>query len=276
MRDTPVPLAERRIFGFGGHEFGRRPEDEALTDFALGLAGTPSPRICLLPTASGDPTEQIAGFYRAMERRRAQPTHISLFRREGEPPLRDALLSQDIIYVGGGSMMNLLALWSAHGLDEILREAWEFGIPVGGVSAGCMCWFQWGITRSTGAPELRQGLGLIDGSACVHYHGDLDRRTQYLRLVGQGAPEGWALDDHAGVLFAGSEMSAAVAGRPDARVWRVHREDTQAVESTISRVVLRTAGSATELSDTDEYRLTVARRAGQRAPGGPLRGARVR
>ena len=99
-------------------------------------------------------------------------------------PLREQLLAQDVIYVGGGSMVNLIALWRAHGLDAILHEAWQAGIVLAGLSAGSMCWFEWGLTKSFGRPSLTRGLGFLPGSNSVHHDGEPERRPRYLDASG--------------------------------------------------------------------------------------------
>ena len=135
----------------GGGGFTMEPDNPALDDFVLGLAAGRDPRICLLPTAGGDSESQIHRYYATFSDRACEPTHVSLFRLGANPvPLREHLLAQDVIYVGGGSMVNLLAIWHAQGLPTILREAWQRGIVLAGLSAGSMCWFEYGITTSVG------------------------------------------------------------------------------------------------------------------------------
>ena len=168
------------------------PEDAALDEYVLSLAPAREPRICLLPTAGGDSEEQIRRFRIAFGDRLCETSVLSLFRLGPPPvPLREHLLSQDVIYVGGGSMVNLLALWRAHGLDAILREAWQAGIVLAGLSAGSMCWFEHGITNSHGHPAPAAGLGFLPGSNSVHYDGEPERRPGLPRggRVG-GAPAG--------------------------------------------------------------------------------------
>ena len=125
----------------GGGGFTMEPENPALDDYVLSLAdGATMPRICLLPTASGDGETQIRQFHATFGARACEPMHISLFRLGSRPvPLRETLLAQDIIYVGGGSMLGLLAVWRALGLDVILREAWENGVVLAGLSAPARC-----------------------------------------------------------------------------------------------------------------------------------------
>ena len=141
----------------GGGGFSGRPGDPELDRYVLDQATAVTPRICLLPTASGDPDDQIQRFYRAFHELPCEPSHLSLFRLGAQPvDLRERLLSQDIIYVGGGSMANLLAIWRVHGLDEILYEAWRRGIVLCGISAGSMCWFRAGVTKSHGEPRAHR------------------------------------------------------------------------------------------------------------------------
>ena len=137
--------------------------------------------------------------------------------------LRDHLLSQDLIYVGGGSMVNLLAVWEAHDIASILSLAWRQGIVLAGQSAGAMCWFESGITKSSGKPLEAAGLGLLHGCLCVHYNNEPERRAAYLEAVGDGMPSGYGLDDYAGLLWEGEDSPSAVTARRGARAYRVCR-----------------------------------------------------
>ena len=207
----------------GGGGFTAGPDDPALDDQVLALTDTARPRICLLPTAGGDSEHQIRRFYETYGDRLCQPTHISLFRLGRKPvPLREHLLAQDAIYVGGGSMLNLLAIWRAQGLDAILRDAWRQGTVLAGLSAGSMCWFQWGVTTSTGVPAPATGLGFLPGSNSVHHDSEPNRRPVYLEAVRSGElPSGWAVDDGAALLFRGSVLADVVTARPGARAYTV-------------------------------------------------------
>jgi hypothetical protein len=100
-------------------------------------------------------------------------------------------------------MVNLLAVWDAHDLSAILSLAWRQGIVLAGQSAGAMCWFESGITKSSGTPEIEAGLGLLHGSLCVHYNNEPERRAAYLEAVANGMPSGYGLDDYAGLLWEG-------------------------------------------------------------------------
>jgi dipeptidase E len=214
---------DRLIFAMGGGGFTMEPNNPLLDDFVLGLASAKQPRVLFLPTASGDTTAQINAFQGRFADRMCAPEHVSLFRlRDMKRPLAEIVLSADIIYVGGGSMRNLLAIWRAHGLDRLLVEAWQAGTVLAGLSAGAMCWFQGGVTRSSGPPEPIEGLGLLDGSLTVHTDGEPERLPVWLSAVRDGTlPGGWALDDGVGLLFRGRRLQRVVSSRPGAGAQRV-------------------------------------------------------
>jgi dipeptidase E len=215
-------------------------ETSVLDDYVLSLAPAREPRICLLPTAGGDSEEQIRRFRIAFGDRLCEPSVVSLFRLGLEPvPLREHLLAQDVIYVGGGSMINLLALWRAHGLDAILREAWQAGIVLAGLSAGSMCWFEGGITKGMGKPRPAAGLGFLPGSNSVHYDGEPDRRPAFLEAVASGAlPSGYGVQDGVGLLFRGARLAEVVASREGLRAYRVDAVEGVAREHELEPRVL--------------------------------------
>ncbi len=214
---------QRQIFAMGGGGFTMEPANPLLDDYVLTLAQAKQPRVLFLPTASGDTTTQINAFYARFGGRACVPTHVSLFRLgDLERPLQEIVLEQDVIYVGGGSMRNLLAIWSAHGLDELLIQAWSKGTVLAGISAGAMCWFEGGVTSSSGTPEPMTGLGLLEGSLTVHADGEPERLPVWLKSVREGVlPGGWAADDGVGLLFRGQRLAHIVSSRPGAGAQRV-------------------------------------------------------
>jgi peptidase E len=269
-------VGSRRILALGGHDFDRRVGNDAICDLIVELAESPRPKICLLPTASGDPEDQIARFRRSFAERDCVPEVISLFRL-GENPidLREELLGQDVIYAGGGSMVNLVAIWRAHGLDRILRECWREGILICGQSAGAMVWFDGGITSSQGEPAVAGGLGFLPGSACVHYLTEPVRRRLFLRAIAAGELEpGLGLEDQTGALFEDTELAETISAREGAAVWEVAPENTgsREVELYSRRLEDRRPPINDMRSDILELRQTLAtrasrRRAGRRRPG---------
>jgi dipeptidase E len=261
---TPV----RRVLALGGHEFSARPPDRAVCELLLRLAserGGGRPRICILPTASGDTFEQIASFYSAFGERPCEPSDVSLFRLGRRPmELRDHLLSQDLIYVGGGSMVNLLAVWEAHDVASILSLAWRQGIVLAGQSAGAMCWFEAGITKSSGRPLAAAGLGLLSGSLCVHYSNEPERRAAYLDAVSDGMPSGYGLDDYAALLWEGEGNPSALTARRGARAYRVTSREDEVLESPLPARFLPAPAPAALREDIAEFRRikTMRKRAG--------------
>jgi dipeptidase E len=214
---------ERLILAMGGGGFTMEPANPLLDDFALSLSSAAEPRILFLPTAAGDTTAQINAFRDRFAERSCVPEHLSLFRlRDSTRTVREIVLDQDIIYAGGGSMRNMLAIWRAHGLDALLVEAWRQGTVLAGLSAGAMCWFEAGVTRSSGPPEAIAGLGLLEGSLTVHADGEPERLPVWLTAVRDGTlPGGWAVDDGVGLLFRGLRLERAVSSRPGASAQRV-------------------------------------------------------
>src|SRR6201986_2414060 len=145
-----------QIVAFGGGGFSTEWGNPLLDEYVLSLTGRERPRVWFLPTASGDADHYVVRFYRAFDACRCAPSHISLFRREtgvGDP--RDHLLAQDLIYVGGGSLVSLLGTWRAHGLDGALREAWQKGVVLCGGSAGSLCWFSHAVSGFHEGPPRR-------------------------------------------------------------------------------------------------------------------------
>jgi peptidase E len=202
-----------------------------LDDYVLTLTGADRPRVCFLPTASGDADHYIVRFYRAFPADRCEASHISLFRREqGPADIREHLLSQDLIYVGGGSVVSLLGVWRAHGIDEILREAWEAGVVLCGLSAGSLCWFDEGMSGFHGKPQRVRGIGLLPFSNCVHYERDGARRTAFHSAIADGMCPGFAASDGAALHFTGTELARVVASRPSARGYRVDAAGDRTVE----------------------------------------------
>ena len=195
--------------------------ESLLDDFMLSLSGAARPRVCLLPTASGDCDRGIAAFFESFGHRECAPSCLRLFGTPERPA--EHLASQDVIYVSGGNTANALTLWRLHGVDEALRNAWERGAVLGGVSAGANCWFRCSVTDSFGPAlgPLQDGLGLLDGSFCPHYDGEELRRPVYRELVDGGFPAGYAADDDAAFHFAGTGLQEVVSSRSGANGYRV-------------------------------------------------------
>jgi peptidase E len=217
----------------GFHRGGRRWTPGPIFDFAFGLAGSPPrPRLCFLATAGGDQAAAISGFYGAFAGTEAQASHVALFDMPNVEDVRAHLLAQEVIWVDRGSLVNLVALWRAHGLHTIMRECWEAGVVLAGESAGSLCWHQAGTTDSFGPAVVpADGLGFLPYANAVHYR---HRRKSFHTLIRDGTlPKvGYATDAGAGLYYRGTELVEAVCDREDAAAYRVERTDDGSVKET--------------------------------------------
>jgi peptidase E len=199
-----------------------------LTDYAVQLSGVTgrAPRVCLVATAMGDSSEVIRNFYDAAQARGFHASHLALFPMPNAADIAELLLGQDVIWVWGGSVAGLLAMWQLHGVDKLMREAWQAGVVLTGVSAGSLCWHTGGTTDSFGT-DLRpvtNGLGLVPFSNGVHYDSEAQRRPLFQSLIADGTlPAGFATDDGVGVLYRGSRFVEALSEEPDKAAYRVWR-----------------------------------------------------
>ena len=215
----------RQIIAMGGGGFSMEPDNPLLDRYILKEAKTANPKICFLPTASGDSEQYISRFYSFFNDQNCDPSHLSLV----NPPSRDLesfVLEKDILYVGGGNTKNLLALWKEWGLDSILRKAWEEGVILAGLSAGAICWFEQGVTDSYGdGLEPINCLGFLKGSNCPHYDGETERRPAYHKLLETNKlHSGIALDDGVAIHYKEKEIHKIVSSRPNAKAYSVSLE----------------------------------------------------
>src|SRR3954471_13509224 len=221
-----------RIVATGGGCFGASLDNLLLERFILSEARVENPRVCYIAAASGDGDSYVLRFYRAFTRLDCRPTDLTLFMREVRD-LESFLLSQDVIYVAGGNTANLLAIWRVHGVDAILRRAWEEEIVLCGRSAGMNCWFEQSVTDSFDRENLdglNDGLGLLPGSCCPHYDGEAMRRALYTRLVGEGAlAPGYAADDAAALVFEGTSLREVVCTVEGSTAYRVTADGEEAL-----------------------------------------------
>lgn len=215
----------------GGYRWGGRTRIEfnGLVHHAVELSGAHGrrPRVAVLGTASGDPKEfgfaaleagRVAGF---------DVTIVDLFPMPNHDDTAAVLLEQDVVWVNGGSVANLLAVWDVHDLRPAMRAAWEAGVVLSGVSAGSICWYLGGTTDSFG-PQLRavtNGLGLLPYGSGVHYDSEAERRPTVHRCVGDGTlPETHCTDDGVGLVYRGTELAEAVTDVDGKGAYVVTRE----------------------------------------------------
>src|SRR3954454_10874979 len=212
-----------QIVAYGGGGFSMEPNNPLLDEYVLGLCRRKKPKVCFFPSASGDADHYVVRFYRHFSSDICDPSHVSLFRRDcGPGQVREHLLKQDMIYVGGGSILSLLGVWRAHGIDADLRAAWEAGVILVGVSAGSLCWFASGLTAYHHDARSYEGLGLLPHSNAVHYEEEPNRPPAYHAALRAGTlPAGSAPSDGAALHFVGEALPRVVLSRPGARAFRV-------------------------------------------------------
>jgi peptidase E len=231
--DVPTILATS-----GGIASGRRTRFAftALTHFAVDLSGVTgrSPRICLLATAMGDDKAVLHYLTEAAQESGFTPSHLSLFPMPTVDDITAHLLDQDVVWVFGGSVAGLLAMWRLHGVDTAVHAAWQAGVVLTGISAGSICWHVGGTTDSFG-PHLRpvtDGLGFVPYANGVHYDSEDQRRPLLHRLVGQKVlPAAYATDDGAGLLYRGTEFVEAVSENDRGAAYLVEARDGTVIET---------------------------------------------
>jgi dipeptidase E len=226
-----------QIVALGGGGFSMEKDSTLLDDYILALTKARRPRVCFLPTASGDADHYVVRFYRRFSAL-CEASHISMFRRDQggrgvEDDLAAHLLSQDLIYVGGGNVVSMLGVWRAHGLDVVLREAWQRGIVLCGPSAGSLCWFAEALSAFHGPPRRVGGLGLLPYSNCVHYDAEPARRLEYHSLVREGMRAGYAADDGVALHFKGTKLDRVVSSRERGGAFHVRRSAGQVRETAL-------------------------------------------
>jgi len=213
-----------QIFAMGGM-LAPEAGNFKLEEYILAASGVPKPRVCFVPTASGDDSIYVSRFFETYSRFNVALSVLRFFART-PADLRAYLFGFDVVHVGGGNTRSMLAVWRNWGFDTVLREAYEHGIVLCGSSAGSICWFEGGVTDSVaGDLTALDGLGFLPGSNCPHYDGEAERRPSYQRLVLEGTlGDGIACDDGAGLHFVDGKLAKVASARPDARAYRVVRE----------------------------------------------------
>lgn len=227
MPDGPT----RKILIAGGG-FGT-----AFIRYLAALTGKDRPKLLYLPTASADSDTSIVAWYEHCAPLDVVPSvqkcYISSY--ETDRTFEEILLAADGIVASGGNTLNQQVIWKAHGIDRILRQAWERGIVLGGASAGSICWFEEGTSDSR-PKELTvvQGLGFLKGSHSPHYDAEGERKPAYRRLIGAGEIKpGYACDNDAGIYFENGTLARVVASREDARVYYVSVREGEVVEEVV-------------------------------------------
>jgi dipeptidase E len=212
------------------------PDNLTLDRYILSLLRSRDgePRVCFIPTASGDSADYIRRFYSAFETLPCRPSHLSLLSSQSSDPIA-AIQENDIFYVSGGNTREMLAVWRRFGLDQALKEAWQTGKILCGISAGAICWFEQAISDSVVEGELHplKCLGFLPGTGCPHYD-EPGRRETFHRCLSKGeVGPGYGIDNSAALHFEGTELVNLVASRPGVRAYRIALVNGQVVETVV-------------------------------------------
>ncbi|MFC1562345.1 Type 1 glutamine amidotransferase-like domain-containing protein [candidate division KSB1 bacterium] len=236
--ESPAPQRTPRQILIAGGGFGT-----TFIRYMAELTGRERPRLCYLPTASADRDSGIIGWYE-----NCAPLNVYPFAQDSfinsnrmDQSWRDVFLSMDGIVVSGGNTLNQQAIWRAQGIDEVLREAWDRGIVLGGASAGSLCWFEEGTTDSRPQELTKvECLGFLRGSHSPHYDGEEQRRPTYHRLISSGELKpGYACDNNAGIYFVDNEVRRVVKTREEAKVYYVAMQAGRVVETELPAEIIR-------------------------------------
>ncbi|MGM1048337.1 MAG: Type 1 glutamine amidotransferase-like domain-containing protein [Bacillota bacterium] len=225
----------KQIIAMGGGGFFMEPDNLLLDEYVLAQSWEKHPKVCFIPTASGDQDNYVERFYKAFNTLSCIPSHLSLF----QPNFKDLesfIFEHDIIYVGGGNTRNMLLLWKEWGVDEVLKAAYQQGVILTGLSAGSICWFEEGLTDPLNAPLYKlEGLVLLQGSHCPHYDGENKRRPAYRELIRNGGIQaGYAADDGAAIHFKDGQLFGVVSSRPNAQAYYLKCKGNTVIEESIT------------------------------------------
>ena len=227
-------MIQKQVIAMGGGGFSLEPENPLLDAYIVSRARKKTPAVCFFTHATDDATRYSFNFYKAFSQLDARPSTLSLF----TPPTADLeswLLEKDVIYVGGGNTRSMLALWREWELDRILQKAYDQGVVLAGISAGANCWFEQCSTDSIpGRLSVMSCLGILRGSFCPHYDGEVNRRPTLQRFVAEGHIQpGYAADEGAAAYFIDDEFYGGVSSRPNAKVYRVMKTASGAGEEAL-------------------------------------------
>lgn len=216
------------IVAMGGGGFAMSPlgAPTNLDRYLVELTGKASPLVCFAPTASADDPKYINEFLTAYGTLGVRPMVLTLW--QGAAAAVDRLAEADLVFVGNGGIVNMMAIWKAHGVHKALKRRYEAGdVVFAGTGAGAQCWFEGSVTDSFGDHRPFQGgLGLLKGSFCSHFDRKSQRGPVYTQAVSDGTlPAGWAADDGAGVQFTDGQVAKFISEEPGKRVYRVEASD---------------------------------------------------
>ena len=227
---------DKQIIAIGGGGFGRNPGIGVIEKYILHQSDKDTPNICFIPTATGDSESYKVSYYTTMTQLDCNPTHLDLFKRT--PNLEGLIHDQDIVFVGGGNTKSMLAVWRDWNLDIILKEAYESGVVMSGVSAGAICWFEKGITDSWSEDlNLLRCLGFVKGNCCPHYDEEPERKPALTNFISKSEIDDcFAIDGGCALHMKNNRVFQSVSFRDDKDSFIVQKENEIIKEKVIPKV----------------------------------------
>ena len=225
-------MKTKQIIAMGGGGFSMEPDNLLLDEYVLAQTGKPKPKICFLPTASGESESYIVNFYKAFSTLPAVPSYFSFFNPHTRD-LEDFFLDQDVIYVGGGNTKSMLGLWREWQVDKILQKAYREGVVLAGISAGAICWFEESLTDSLpGSLTVLPCLGFLPGSCVPHYDSEAERRPSYYKMIEENAIQpGYGVENSAALHFIDGKLYQTVCSVPGKQAYFVDMDGEQVTET---------------------------------------------
>ncbi len=224
---------KQQIISIGGGGFTTQKPALKIEQYLLDQTGKKNPKVCFLSQASAEDNRYIVKFYEAFLSLEANPSSVSLFGRV-EDKWKQHILEQDLIYVGGGNTRTMLAIWREWGMDKILKNAYEKGIVLSGISAGAICWFEQCVTDSVWPLGSLKGMDLLKGSCCPHYDTEPERKPTFLKMVSEGAViPGIALEDNVAAHYVNGELKDVIAEIPNKNAYKVTQKGEEKLNISI-------------------------------------------
>ena len=228
----------RNIIAIGGGGFGANPGQGIIEAYILKQTKKKKPKICFIPTATGDNEAYKVNYYSTFTKLDCEPTHLDFFKRT--PDLKKLILNQDAIFVGGGNTKSMLAVWKDWGLDKILRTAYRNGVVMSGVSAGAICWFQQGVTDSWSSDlKIMSCLNFVKGTCCPHYDEEPKRKPAVKKFLMSGKiKDVYTVDGGVALHIKDEKEFKSVVFRKDKGSYRTFLEKKEIVEKKFRKIML--------------------------------------
>ncbi|MDB3976262.1 peptidase E [Gammaproteobacteria bacterium] len=231
---------DKQIIAIGGGGFGRNPGDGVIEQYILDQTGKEKPNICFIPTATGDNEAYKVNYYSTFSKLDCNPIHLDFFKRT--PDLEQLIPQQDAIFVGGGNTKSMLAVWKDWNLDKLLKDAYEKGVVMSGVSAGANCWFERAVVDSW-EEDLRviDCMGFVKGNCCPHYDEEPQRRPAVKKFLEDGIVDSfYTVEGNCALHIKNDDEYLSVDFGKEKNAYIVSMDDDKVKEVAFNRLSIRT------------------------------------